>query len=79
MVDILRDFPAIHQTLNIVPCLSEQLTAYLKVGAKDRALEVSLIHAETSRTTSDLSSVSFSVLMWIVLSDYIQGIGSYCS
>lgn len=42
MVDILRDFPAIHQTLNIVPSLSEQLTAYLEVGAKDRALEVSL-------------------------------------
>ncbi|MCX8069413.1 MAG: glycoside hydrolase family 57 protein, partial [Thermodesulfovibrionales bacterium] len=44
MMLILKDFPNIHQTFNIVPSLFEQLIAYTDRNEKDRHLELTLIH-----------------------------------
>ena len=42
MVEILDDFPAIHQTFNLVPSLLAQLTDYLDNSASDRYLDLTL-------------------------------------
>lgn len=42
MVEILRAYPKIRQTFNLVPCLLEQLLDYGHHGAVDRALELTL-------------------------------------
>ncbi|TAK33644.1 MAG: hypothetical protein EPO21_12290 [Chloroflexota bacterium] len=41
MLEILRDFPRVHVTVNMVPCLLEQLLDYTDNGARDHALELS--------------------------------------
>jgi alpha-amylase/alpha-mannosidase (GH57 family) len=46
MVAILRDFPAIRQNFNLVPCLLEQILDYGKKQAKDAFLDLSLKPAE---------------------------------
>ena len=42
MVELLDDFPRIHQTFNLVPCLVEQLQDYSAGRAIDRCLAVTL-------------------------------------
>ncbi|HIJ59256.1 MAG TPA: glycoside hydrolase [Nitrospirae bacterium] len=42
MMLILKDYPKIHQTFNIVPSLFEQLICYIQKGDKDKHLEVTL-------------------------------------
>lgn len=46
MTAILEDFPAVHQTFNLVPSLIEQLMDYIEGRAIDRFSEVSKIPAE---------------------------------
>jgi alpha-amylase/alpha-mannosidase (GH57 family) len=41
MVQILRDYPNIHQTFNVVPSLIEQIEDYTQRTVKDRFLELS--------------------------------------
>ncbi len=41
MVEILKDFPSLRQTFNLVPSLLEQLTDYSDGNAKDLYLEIS--------------------------------------
>jgi alpha-amylase/alpha-mannosidase (GH57 family) len=41
MAQILRDYPAIHQTFNAVPSLIEQIEDYTQGAVKDRFLELS--------------------------------------
>ena len=41
MVEILEDFPSIHQTFNLVPCLIEQIQDYAAARAEDEYLRVS--------------------------------------
>lgn len=47
MVAILRDFPDIHQTFNLVPSLLEQIEDYTKNKAKDRYMYHTLIPADS--------------------------------
>lgn len=47
MVEMLDDFPAIHQTFNIVPSLIEQVEDYTNNRVKDTFLELSYKKAET--------------------------------
>ncbi|MFA5115871.1 MAG: glycoside hydrolase family 57 protein [Candidatus Omnitrophota bacterium] len=42
MVEILRKFPAVHQTFNLVPSLLEQLEDYTAGTVKDRFVELTL-------------------------------------
>ncbi len=42
MVEILKDFPLIHQTFNLVPSLIEQIEQYAQGKVKDKFLEMSL-------------------------------------
>lgn len=42
MVSILKEFPQIHQTFNLVPCLIEQLKDYSTAGVSDRHRRISL-------------------------------------
>ena len=42
MVSILRQYPGIHQTFNLVPSLLEQVEDYASGGAMDRNLELTL-------------------------------------
>jgi len=46
MVEILDDFPAIHQTFNIVPSLIEQIEDYTNRNVKDKFLELSYKRAQ---------------------------------
>ncbi|MDD5347836.1 MAG: glycoside hydrolase family 57 protein [Candidatus Omnitrophica bacterium] len=41
MVKILQDYPAVHQTFNLVPSLLEQVEDYINGRVKDRFLELS--------------------------------------
>ncbi|TAN62728.1 hypothetical protein EPN18_04150 [bacterium] len=52
MVSILDEFPNIHQTFNIVPCLIEQITDYAEGVAKDRYINLTLKPAD-ELTTDD--------------------------
>jgi len=47
MVAILRDFPEIHQTFNLVPSLIEQIEDYAKNNAGDRFMHYTLIPADS--------------------------------
>ena len=46
MAAILREFPDIHQTFNLVPSLLEQIVDYIENDAVDRVLELTLKRAE---------------------------------
>lgn len=41
MAELLRDYPRIHATFNLVPCLLEQITAYLEGSTSDHHLDLS--------------------------------------
>ncbi len=41
MAELLRDYPRIHATFNLVPCLLEQIIAYLEGSISDRHLDLS--------------------------------------
>ena len=41
MVEILEDFPLIHQTFNLVPSLIEQIDCYAQDKVKDKFFEIS--------------------------------------
>ena len=45
MAAILEEFPQVHQTFNVVPCLIEQINEYASGKAKDRYARVSMIPA----------------------------------
>lgn len=44
MMLILKDYPDIHQTFNIVPSLFKQLISYIENDKKDKHLELTLLH-----------------------------------
>jgi alpha-amylase/alpha-mannosidase (GH57 family) len=46
MADLVRQHPAVHLTVNLTPALLWQIDDYLKNGATDRALELTLKPAE---------------------------------
>src|SRR5947209_19995381 len=46
MVALLREFPGVRMTFNLVPSLLVQLEAFAADGAKDRFLELSLKPAD---------------------------------
>jgi len=50
MVEILRDFPGIHQTFNLVPSLCVQVEEYAAGQAIDNGLRIALKPAETLTT-----------------------------
>lgn len=56
MVAILRHYPGIHQTFNLVPSLLEQVSDYAEGGAVDRALELT-VKPVPSWTASDRAYV----------------------
>jgi len=41
MAELLRDYPRIHATVNLVPCLLEQIIAYVDGSTSDRLLDLS--------------------------------------
>src|SRR5258707_5308546 len=42
LAKVIGDFPQVHQTINVVPSLVEQIQEYASGAAVDRALEVSV-------------------------------------
>lgn len=50
MVSILRNFPEIHQTFNLVPSLIEQIEDYSKNRASDRFMRHTLVPADSLNT-----------------------------
>lgn len=46
MVEILAEFPAIHQTFNLVPCMVAQIDEYASGAASDPFLDCALARAE---------------------------------
>src|SRR4051812_5954422 len=47
MVTLGADFPTVHQTFNLVPCLLDQLDAYARGEAVDRHMALATIPAGT--------------------------------
>ncbi|HOK48476.1 MAG TPA: glycoside hydrolase, partial [Bryobacteraceae bacterium] len=50
MVEVLREFPDIHQTFNLVPSLCVQVEEYASGKASDNGLRIALKPAETLTT-----------------------------
>lgn len=61
MVEILRDFPSIHQTFNLVPSLMEQLMDYAEGHALDRSLRLTLKDRLTAEDKQYMLSFFFSL------------------
>ena len=58
MVALLREFPDVRMTFNLVPSLLVQLEAFAEDRARDRYLELSLKPADDARPTTTSTSSS---------------------
>ena len=58
MVRLLREFPSVRMTFNLVPSLLVQLEAFARGTAHDRYLEVGLVPADRKSTRLNSSHVS---------------------
>lgn len=70
MLRVLRDFPTVHQTFNMVPCLVEQLEDYARNQATDRCLRVSLKRNLTAEDKRFVLDFFFSIGWSKVISRY---------
>src|SRR5512137_2592868 len=57
MVKLLDEYPGLHQTFNLVPCLIQQLEEYVSGAAQDPFLQVAAMPA----SEMDLSTLLFAV------------------
>ncbi|MGQ9675038.1 MAG: hypothetical protein ACUVX1_05170, partial [Chloroflexota bacterium] len=70
MVRVVRDFPAVHVTFNLVPCLVEQLEDYAHNQATDRCLRLSLKRNLTLEDRKFILDFFFSIGWDKVISRY---------
>src|SRR5437867_9354254 len=59
MVKLLDEFPGLHQTFNLVPCLITQLQEYVAGAARDPFLEIAAMPAEGMELNQRLFAVQY--------------------
>ena len=59
MAAILEEFPQVHQTFNLVPCLIEQINEYASGKAKDRYRRIAMLPAAKLTTDEKVFMLQF--------------------